>query len=77
MKQSFGPIHYALMAFTTLLIVLGMWMLSTSLTGGLALNVAPFVLAFAFLVSGPAAFLWPSPKSSEAPASDKSEISTN
>ena len=60
MIKSFGKLNYLVIAFGVALAIVGMYMLSLEpVDNKMVLNVAPFVLALAYLVVIPAGILLP------------------
>ena len=61
MIKSFGKLNYLVIAIGIALAIVGMYMLSLEpVDNKMVLNVAPFVLALAYLVVIPAGILLPS-----------------
>jgi hypothetical protein len=61
MNSSFGKLNYLIIGFGVGLAILGMYLISLApVDNPISLNVAPFVLAIAYLVVIPAGILFPS-----------------
>jgi hypothetical protein len=61
MNVSFGKLNYLIVSLGICLAILGMYLLSLApVDNAISLNVAPFVLAFAYLVVIPVGILSPS-----------------
>ena len=67
MNTSFGKLNYLIVSLGICLAILGMYLLSLApVDNKISLNVAPFVLAVAYLVVIPLGILFPSKDSQKA-----------
>lgn len=67
MNISFGKLNYLIISLGIGMAILGMYLLSLApVDNAISLNVAPFVLAIAYLVVIPAGILFPSKGSQKA-----------